>query len=63
MYLLVDNERHEIAQIGPSFLLLSHPTAINNGHAQIVIRVDDHEEIQDVILAQSDPTGVELEYA
>lgn len=63
MYLLVDNKQYDIAQIGPSFLLLSHPQAISSGHAQIVIRIDDHEEVQDVILAQSDPTSVELEYA
>jgi hypothetical protein len=63
MYLLVEGERHEIAQIGPSFLLLSHPRLINSGHAQIVIRVDDHEEIQDVILCQSDPASLELAYA
>lgn len=63
MYLLVDGQRHDIAQICPDSMILRHKAPISNGHAQLVIRVDDHEEIQDVILNNSNPASGELSYA
>lgn len=62
MYLMVDGQRHDIAQIGRDSLILRQAAPISNGHAQLVIRVDDHEEIQDVILHESDPVRGELSY-
>lgn len=62
MYLLVNGERHSIAKIGRDSMFLRHNAQISNGHAQLVIRVDDHEEIQDVILHHSDPVSGEVAY-
>lgn len=63
MYLLVNGQRYDVAQVGPNSMYLRHNAQINNGHAKLVIRVDDHEEIQDVILHDSDPASGELMYA
>lgn len=63
IYLLIDGTRHDVAQIGPDFLILRNPSDVPVGNAQIVTRVDEKLERRDVILNCADPAKGELAYA
>jgi hypothetical protein len=53
IFLLVAGKRHDVAQIGRGSLLLREPTSIPPAtDARLTIRIDGHEEIEDVVLIQ-----------
>ena len=56
IYLIVGDEHLPVAQVGPNSLILRQPSELPAGHAQIVIKVDDHEEVHDVILGTTSGT-------
>ncbi|TWU30028.1 hypothetical protein [Bythopirellula polymerisocia] len=51
-----------IAKIGWDSLTIHQTELISNRHAQLLNRVDDHEDIQDVILKSSDLASCELSH-
>jgi hypothetical protein len=70
MYVMIDGQRHDVAQIGPDTLILREPLEFRKGPAQIVISVDGRQETREVILYSPDATNgssqpriVELAYA
>jgi hypothetical protein len=63
IYVIVDGQRYDVAQIGPETLILRDAEAALSGPAQIVINVDGREEVHHVILFADESSGVELCYA
>ena len=43
MFLLVNEQSHKLAQIGPDFVRLREPAEIPPGHTEILMIVDDAE--------------------
>jgi hypothetical protein len=53
IYLLVNGERFDIAQIGRGSLILRDSREIPPAtHAKLVIKIDGHEEVEYVFLAE-----------
>jgi hypothetical protein len=51
IYLLVDGQRHDISQVGGnSFILRGAPNIPAQTAATLVIKVDDEEERQDILI-------------
>jgi hypothetical protein len=51
IYLIVDGKKHDVAQIGGGSLILRDPIATPaDTSAKLVIRIDGHEEIEQVVL-------------
>ena len=56
MYLLIDGEKHDIAQIGRGTLILRNPAVIPPGtEATLMFKIDGVEEVSHVLL----PAGAE----
>jgi hypothetical protein len=63
LYLLAGNQRIELAQVAPGFVILRIPTSLPRGRAEISIIVDDDESRFPVLLSNgSVPFDTVVEY-
>lgn len=52
LYLLAGDRRYAIAQIGPEWFIIRDEAQLPEGFARILIKIDDHEEVLDVVLLE-----------
>jgi hypothetical protein len=61
LYLLIDGERIDIAQIADGSIILRDPYVIQSGtSATLVIKIDGHEEREEIVLKSSAENNREL---
>jgi len=63
VYMIVNGQRIEIAEIGPDSMVLRDHEQVVRGAAEIVIEVDGQKETHHVILCNHDTASSILEFA
>jgi len=62
VYVIVNGQRIEVAEIGPDSMVLRDHDHVACGHAEIVIEVDGQKETRHVFLSNYDTASSILEF-
>jgi hypothetical protein len=63
MSLVCEGKHYEVAEIGPTTLVLRNNTELPSGYAQIIIEIDGDREVQNVFVSCHNAEISELQYA